>query len=141
MEFEDLPQIMEIEREVFTDPWPEEMFHQKMELQSAFLLESEQDKRIIGYICGMIILDEYMLTNIAITKSQQHKGYGKMLLTFLLADIIKKGCKKCYLEVRASNKEALDFYHEYGFEIIGRHKQYYRRPVEDALIMQLDLNR
>ena len=139
MNNDDLPRVMEIEREVFSDPWQEVMFLQELEGQSAFLLEKREDKEVIGYICGIKILDEYMITNIAIRKEEQHRGFGKMLLSFLIKEMIKEGCQKCFLEVRASNQEAIDFYTGYGFEVLGKRKEYYHHPVEDALVMKLDL--
>ncbi len=137
--YDDLPEIMKIEREVFSDPWREEMFLQEIGAESAFLIELPEKKEIIGYICGLQILDEYMIMNIAVKTKEQHKGFGSKLLGYLLERIIKQGCKKCFLEVRAGNIKAVDFYKRYGFEIIGTRKEYYRSPVEDALVMKLDL--
>ncbi|MBW6515637.1 MAG: ribosomal protein S18-alanine N-acetyltransferase [Candidatus Cloacimonetes bacterium] len=138
MKSDDLSEVLIIEEEVFTDPWLKDMFIQEIEQDSAFVLETKDDKELIGYICGLKVLDEYMITNIAITKSEQHKGYGKLLLRYLFRELIKEGCKKCFLEVRASNKQAITFYTSHGFDTIGKRKEYYQNPIEDALIMKLD---
>lgn len=140
MNYDDLPRVMVVEKEVFSDPWQQEMFLQEIENDNAFLLETKEDKKLIGYICGLQILDEYMITNIAVAKNEQHKGYGKMLLDFLLKLIEREGCKTCYLEVRAGNYQAVSFYLDHGFETIGRRKEYYRYPTEDALVMKLNLS-
>ena len=134
MNYDDLPKVMEIEREVFTDPWQDVMFLQELETDSAFVLEDTADKEIIGYICGIKILDEYMITNIAIRKVCQHQGYGKVLLSFLINEMIKEACRKCFLEVRASNRKAIDFYIGYGFEMIGNRKAYYHHPDRKSVV-------
>jgi ribosomal-protein-alanine N-acetyltransferase len=135
----DLPEVMRLERELFTDPWQEEMFRQELEAESAYLLETSEEKKLIGYVCALQILDEFMITNIAVRNEEQQKGYGKKLLLYLTGEMVKQGCKRCFLEVRAKNFHAIEFYKRQGFETIGRRKNYYREPVDDALVMKLEL--
>jgi ribosomal-protein-alanine N-acetyltransferase len=45
------------------------------------------------------------------------------------------GAKAGYLEVRASNEAANALYQRYGFRQIGRRRNYYERPREDAILM------
>ena len=47
-----------------------------------------------------------------------------------------KSCLKITLDVRESNRGAIDLYNKFGFKIAGRRKKYYRFPVEDSLIME-----
>ena len=140
MKYDDLPRVMKVEREVFSDPWSEAMFRQELEAESAYVMEVKDSDEIVGYACGLKIIDEYMLTNIAISKDYQHQGYGSKLLVCLLKEIMSEGCKRCFLEVRASNRGAIDFYYGFGFKLLGTRREYYRNPVEDALVMQLDLH-
>ena len=39
------------------------------------------------------------------------------------------------LEVRPSNHAAIALYEGFGFEVVGRRKNYYDKPSEDALLM------
>ena len=50
-----------------------------------------------------------------------------------------KDCAVIQLEVRRSNQTALDFYRENGFVQVGRRKNYYTAPIEDALLLDKDL--
>ena len=45
------------------------------------------------------------------------------------------GATAGYLEVRASNEAANALYQRYGFRQIGRRRNYYDHPREDAIIM------
>ena len=47
-----------------------------------------------------------------------------------------KGSHCLTLEVRASNGPAIALYEKLGFSEIGRRKNYYRNPREDALILR-----
>lgn len=139
MNYDDLNRVITIEQEVFSDPWEKVMFLQELEADSAYIMETKDGQETIGYICGIKVLDEYMITNIAIKREEQHKGYGTLLLQHLIREIVREGCQKCFLEVRASNKKAITFYLNHGFETIGRRKEYYHKPVEDALVMKIKL--
>ena len=139
MTCEDLPEVMNIEREVFSDPWQEVMFQQELLAETAFVMEMVPDKELIGYLCGLQVLDEYMITNIAIRKERQHCGFGTMLLLYVIQILRNCKLKSCFLEVRSKNKAAINFYLKHNFETFGARKNYYRDPVDDALIIKLDL--
>ena len=50
-----------------------------------------------------------------------------------------RGVREVFLEVRVSNVGAQKLYHRYGFEEVGRRRNYYLEPVEDALVMRREL--
>ncbi len=135
---DDLAQVMEIEKEVFSDPWEKELFNQEMEMNSSFVLVENriEGERILGYFCGIQVLDEYMLTNIAVAKEYLGKGLGSKMLDYLLADLFKKAVRTCFLEVRRSNEKAINLYLKKSFIPVGVRKGYYKNPLEDAVIMK-----
>ena len=57
----------------------------------------------------------------------------------MIEDLKAENIKRCLLEVRASNKAAISLYEKYDFKIIGKRKEYYTNPIEDAFIMQLEI--
>lgn len=137
MKIEDIPAIMILERELFSTAWEEEMFLEEIEKQYAYVLQSENE--LVGYICGWKILDEFNITNLAISTDFQRKGFGEILVNFLIHNLIKEKCFKYYLEVRKSNIAAIRLYTKVGFYMIGQRKSYYHTPEEDALILGIDL--
>ena len=77
------------------------------------------------------LVGELEITNIAVRKSHQGRGVAKRLMTNL-----EQRLETIFLEVRASNAVAQALYESHGFEVVGRRKDYYRQPVEDAILMQ-----
>ncbi|MCK4696144.1 MAG: ribosomal protein S18-alanine N-acetyltransferase [Candidatus Cloacimonetes bacterium] len=136
----DLINILEIEKEIFSNPWSEKMFLEEIKKHDAFILEDVTKKNISGYICGWELHDEYHITNLGVAKKFQRKGLASRLTKFLMEKKIKKGFKDFFLEVRKSNISALRFYKKFGFGIIGTRKNYYQKPVEDAIIMHCNSN-
>ena len=140
MKESDLVNILEIEKELFSNPWSQKMFLQEIEKQDAFVLEDVTKKEISGYICGWEVHDEYHITNLGISEKYQRKGLATRLTKFLIKKKIEKGFRDFFLEVRKSNIPALDFYKKLGFKIIATRKNYYKKPVEDAIIMHCNSN-
>jgi ribosomal-protein-alanine N-acetyltransferase len=46
-----------------------------------------------------------------------------------------RNCEFIFLEVRESNTAALALYGSFGFKVSGRRNNYYRNPVENAIVM------
>ncbi len=137
MKREDIPDIMILEKELFSTAWEEEMFLEEIEKQYAYVLEIKD--KIMGYICGWKLLDEFNITNIAIAADFQRKGFAKTLVRFLMSKLLDEKCFKFFLEVRESNNSAKKLYKKMGFSLIGSRKNYYHSPDEDALIFGIDL--
>jgi len=132
---EDLAIVSRLEKEIFSDPWPARSFTEILDDEQWGALVAEHGSEVIGYACYMVVLDEAHLANIATVPSYRRKSVAKQLLERILDIVIDLKCGILLLEVRPSNREALDFYRKYGFMELYRRPNYYRRPVEDALIM------
>lgn len=122
--------------EVLTDvydssPWTYEQVLADMAKPDTDYFFVYDDKAIVGFLALQQLVGECELTNIAIKKAYQKKGYGKLLLE-KLDDV---PCP-IFLEVRASNSRAKNLYQKAGFEVIGKRLNYYHNPVEDAIIMK-----
>lgn len=94
---------------------------------------------IVGIFSGLLVLDELQIDNIAVSRNFRQKQIGAALLAEALATAKKKGALSVLLEVRASNFAARALYEKYGFMEIGRRKGYYREPLDDALVMMLQV--
>jgi len=137
MKREDIPNIMILEKELFSTAWEEEMFLEEIEKQYAYVLEIKD--KVIGYICGWKLVDEFNITNIAVAKDYQQKGLGQKLVQFLIGKILNERCFKFFLEVRKSNNAAKMLYEKIGFKLLGSRKNYYHSPQEDALIFGMNI--
>ena len=135
MEYTDLDRVVEIESELFSDDWNEVMFQQEIVAHDAFVYEIAG--KVIGYICGWLMYQEYNITNVAICKEFQGRGLGSVLLNFIMKRVNDLDCPEIFLEVRASNVAAIKLYEKSGFHLAGRRTKYYKNPEEDALLMVL----
>ena len=132
---EDLPQVMEIERDLFSVPWTQEGFFTFLVRDDTMFLVVEEKGEILGY-CGLIlVLDEGDITNVAVRRERQKEGIGAFLMQSLIRLAAERGIVTIHLEVRQGNVGAIRLYERTGFVRDGMRKRYYTDPVEDALLM------
>jgi len=95
----------------------------------------EDDGVIEGMVAFRIVADEAEILNLAVDSRRRRHGIGSSLMEDAIEQCIATGVKKIFLEVRESNGGARKFYSHLGFTENGRRRQYYRQPVEDALVL------
>ncbi len=135
---EDIPALVEIEKEEFSSPWDEDMFRQEVEnndISRAFVAHA--DGKPAGYSVSWFIGERVHLLNIAVSTAFKRKGIGSLLLEYLIDLSLREGKEVITLEVRESNEGAIAFYRGFGFEIVGVKEGYYRDDQEDAMLMIL----
>ena len=133
MKFNDISEVFKIERLLFNDPWPKRSFKYEIKQSNvSFPYIVEENNVIVGYIICWYYLDELHIGNIAVIPNRQHQGIGKYMLRKVLDNFTE--LNKAFLEVRESNKKAINLYMTCGFEAIYRRKAYYPNG-EDALVM------
>ena len=81
------------------------------------------------------MLDEGDIGNVAVAPDSRRRGSGAALLKALFAESERRGAAVLQLEVRESNFAARRLYEKNGFEIVGKRKNYYEKPAEDAILM------
>jgi ribosomal-protein-alanine N-acetyltransferase len=136
----DIPAVHEIEDSHFGDAWPVVAFEECLIFNENILLQMVDTKEIIGYLIGSGVDDEYSIYNIAIKNGFHRRGYASFLLENLLNQHVGR-YKNYFLEVRESNTAAIKFYEKYDFRVIYVRRNYYPNPVENALVMQLSIDR
>ena len=105
---------------------------------ASFLVAEAAEERIVGYIVALDAADEGEILNLAVSPATRRTGLGRALVHEMLEALSDRGVRQVYLEVRESNAPARALYAAHGFKEAGRRKQYYRRPVEDAIVLRLD---
>jgi len=139
MGLDDIATLVAMERQIFPDPWPQEAFLEGLRDNDHLFLVAEEETGIVGYAAYYMEMGEARLTNIAVAKPYRRKSVAKKILNFILEVINKAGCKYIFLDVRPSNAAAITFYRKFGFYDLYRRPDYYRNPVEDALVMVKNL--
>lgn len=140
MDAADVEAVAAIEADVFTTPWSAGTFASLLGRPTLELLVLDDERvGVIGYAVLWCILDQGELANVAVTPRLRGRGLGTYLLARVLDVGRERGIQTMFLEVRASNEQALDLYRRFGFSDVGRRKAYYDHPREDALIMAAKL--
>ena len=138
---EDVMQVQSVASRCFSTPWPSESFEYELSNKDAILKVAVANTSIAGYICLRTLLDITHVLDIAVIPRMRRAGIGSLLMNGALQELktLRQDVTIVTLEVRESNIAAIGLYEKFGFKEIGRRKGYYRKPVEDALIMELDI--
>ena len=140
MNVTDIPAIVEIENSCFTHPWSEKSITESFENPSNVFYVAEFMGNVVGYIGLSIMADEGYILNVAVLENSRQKGIGKSLLEKIIQLSQNRKLQFVTLEVRISNVVAISLYEKLGFEKVGKRKEYYNNPKEDALLLTKYLN-
>jgi [ribosomal protein S18]-alanine N-acetyltransferase len=134
--------VIEIERRCFTDPWSMNAFRDLEDNPRVLFAGAREGagSPLSGYVVAWFAADEGEIANLAVAPEARGSGIGAALLDEALAEAGRRGASAVYLEVRDSNDTARRLYGSRGFEEVGRRRGYYRRPVEDAVILRRTIN-
>lgn len=155
----DLKAVVEIEQRSHLEPWSEQAFQSELARDCArvYVARSRDsdspagigggpkacgplEKRVVGYICFWILLDEIHILNVTVEAGHRGKGIGRALLSRALSLGWDSGARLALLEVRESNTAALALYRRMGFVAVGRRPGYYGVVREPAVVMELKMN-
>jgi len=134
----DLDQVTEVEEASFPDPYDRFTFVQLLELEPGGFLVAERDRRLLGYITGVVRGDEAMIYSIAVIADSRRRGVAGALMKGEL-DYLSGKAGRVYLQVSVNNPAAISLYKRFSFVELGRVRKYYRNG-DDALIMSRDLH-
>ena len=132
-------QVAELEKLCFSDPWSENSIASELKNPLSFWLVALDGERIAGYVGSQTVMDESDMMNVAVHPDYRKQGIATALIVGLVEELRKRGSRCLTLEVRASNETAISVYSKLDFQEVGRRKNYYRNPREDALILRKDL--
>ncbi len=143
MQLEDLPSVIEIERQSNSHPWTARNFRDA--ITSGYLsLVAQEHGHVCAFAIARTFVDEAELLLIAVTPGERRQGVAARLWIELAQRLRIAGVTKVFLEVRASNTPARTFYASRNFAEIGLRKNYYPNGVhdgdrEDAILMRVAL--
>ena len=129
-----IEQIFNLEKEIFKNSaFTKESTENLIKEDNSFIYTYLIDEKVCGYLMVLDSIDVYEILAIATIEEYRNKGIAQELL-----DKIKT--KDIFLEVRESNKVAINFYKKNNFKEISIRKNYYSEPTENAIIMKLEVN-
>ena len=132
-----LEELEKLERICFSRPWSRKMLAEELENQCAAfrVAEDSVSGRVLGYAGLMVVADEGYITNVAVFPEYRRQGIAAQILQVFVQFAEANRLAFLTLEVRPSNAAAIALYQGFGFEEVGRRKNYYDLPKEDALIL------
>ena len=139
---EDVPQILEIEREAFIEPWEEEVFLQTLEWCPGTSLVAERDGAVVGFLVGCLESNGEAtfghISNLAVRPGFRNQGIGARLVLRAERQFLLEGAGAVLLEVRTSNTPGQSFYRALQYLDVYRIHAYYSNG-EDAIVMMKEL--
>ena len=122
---------------IFTDipdGWSKNALAESLDNESIKSFVLEDDNEVVAF-ASYLVADDAELVFIVTDKTKLRKGYGKILLQETLNTLNLP----CVLEVRESNSPAIKLYESFGFELLGKRKNFYSNPTEAALIYKREV--
>ena len=139
---EHIPFVIELEQRCQLNSRGADSYRNLLQKPLSILLVSlDENLNVVGCFSGWIVVDELEIDNVAVAPGFRKMGIGSKLLEEALEMARKKGAHQAFLEVRSSNNAARSLYEKNGFSLVGKRKNYYRNPVEDALILSREITK
>jgi [ribosomal protein S18]-alanine N-acetyltransferase len=93
------------------------------------------ETRVLGFLVArQTAPGEREILNLAVDPTQRRRGVARALLRAEL----ERDKNQWFLEVRESNRSALELYQRAGFRVAGRRESYYNNPSEPGIVMKFD---
>lgn len=143
MTLADLPAVMVIENQAFSNPWSTEMVRKELTQDWSTVLLAEastpEGYSLRGFAIFWLVADEIHVLNVATDQAFRRLGVGREVMNAVIAFGRDHKCINASLEVRRSNEAAINLYKSLGFRAVGMRPGYYQDDREDAVVMILDL--
>ncbi|HEV3268060.1 MAG TPA: ribosomal protein S18-alanine N-acetyltransferase [Acidimicrobiales bacterium] len=136
----DVPDLLSIEVAQFPEPWTRSMLLDEItNLETRRYTVAVEDKKIVGYLGVMYVMDELHVNTIGTLPGHESRGIATALMNEAWTVAKERGVQRATLEVAVSNTRAQELYFRFGFSPVGVRKNYYERTKEDALILWAEL--
>jgi [ribosomal protein S18]-alanine N-acetyltransferase len=132
----DLDELALLDAACFTNAWARQAWLDELGYGGVLV----SGRPLLALACAAVLADICELRRIAVHPSVRRTGMARDLLRAVIDHARQSGCARIELEVAASNEPALALYRAHGFEQVGLRRAYYREPLDDALLMNLDLS-
>ncbi|MGH9607318.1 MAG: ribosomal protein S18-alanine N-acetyltransferase [Terracidiphilus sp.] len=141
----DLPRILEIAQKLKNVPrWPPRAWLAALNpvaapRRIALIAAGSHDGTLYGFAVTSLLPPQAELETIAVNPEARRRGIGSRLIAAFVEELGRAEILEIFLEVRVSNRTAQAFYQALGFTQTGQRARYYIDPIEDAVLMSLEL--
>ncbi len=135
MTLADVGQVYDLEKSIFSIPWSKESFESSLKGKDTLFIVAEKEGKISGYLGMYFMGEEADISNVAVSKECRRQHIAQSMLEYILTWAKSGGVRNVTLEVRETNVAAIRLYESMGFREAGIRKNYYKEPIENALIM------
>jgi ribosomal-protein-alanine N-acetyltransferase len=132
--YADLPRLIAIERRAFPTPWSMAMFVLELSKPAGVCLAALRGGEMLGYLVCSRYDTVWHIMNVAVDPVHRRQGIATAMLNDLFRRIDTPSARFT-LEVRESNRSAIELYERFGFRAAGRRRRYYQDNGEDAVVM------
>lgn len=133
----DLDAVEQLQAQAFTNAWGAEAIRWELEntdVARLYVLR-EPGGALVAYCACWVVFDELHINSFAVDPAWRRRGIARHLLRRVIDESAASGVRSATLEVRSSNEPARKLYEGLGFQVEAVRREYYRDPVEDALIL------
>lgn len=127
--------VAELEKMCFSQPWSRQSLELLTKEGIGVGMVCSRDGKVCAYGGMIVAVDEGQITNIATHPDYRRQGFGRAIVESLIKYAKMNGLDSISLEVRESNRAAIELYSSLGFKVEGKRKDFYTKPTENALIM------
>ena len=136
---DDIPWILELEQEAISPPWTHGALLNEIYRNDSYFAVAVENEEKLGFIIMRGMVDCGELLQIAVEKSARRRGVADLLMYAMLDEAGKNAINSVFLEVRKSNSAAISLYKKHGYALVRHRKDYYTNPVEDAMVMSVQV--
>ena len=131
----DIGEVAALEAEILSVPWSLQGFADTLAREDILFLVAYEGEKLLGYVGVYCAADEGEITNVAVAQPARRCGVGRALIEALIRMLADRSVFRIVLEVRTSNEPAIRLYEQEGFVVVGKRKNFYEKPAEDAYVM------
>lgn len=120
-------------------PWTRQAFEAELrgEARTTFVLRLSG--QVVAFVVTRTQSAEMDIVNLAVDPEHRRRGLGHLLARSVVERAAREGVQTVFLEVRESNQPARKLYEDLGFKETQRRRGFYAAPVEDAILMSLQI--
>ena len=135
MMHDDLPDVLEIEADIFVHPWSEQDFIDHLEDYESVTVVIEDESEIVGYLVLGLDGKEMEICSCVVAPSHQRQGLGTLMIRRLTTGLAAHRWERLFVRIPERNLGALLFFRRCGFRAVAILREYLGNG-QDVYVME-----